>query len=102
MGLVYLYNRYDIATKRQPKKEWWPNWLICYDCAKKVGITRSYEASELRTMYDKDYPGCEACGKQAELAEVRVSYGVCQKLRNMIYKVNKIKLEDVLKIYDPL
>ena len=96
MSLVYLYNRYDIAKNRLPKKKWWSNWLICYDCAKRVGITYLYTASDLRTMYDKDYPGCEACGKQDELAEVKVSYKICQKLRKMDKR--SIKLEDVLKI----
>jgi hypothetical protein len=80
MSLVYLYNRYDIAKNRQPKKKWWSRWLICYDCAKRVGITHSYEASDLRTLYDKDYPGCEVCGKQDGLAEVKVSYEIYQKL----------------------
>jgi hypothetical protein len=86
MSEVYLYSRYDIVTDRLPEKKWWPNWLICYDCAKKVGITRSYEASNTRTLYDPDYPGCEACGTKTGLAEVRVSYEVCQKLRKRSYK----------------
>jgi hypothetical protein len=102
MNLVYKYSRYDIAKNQLPKKKWWPLWLICYDCAKRVGITRSYESSNLRTLYDPDYPGCEACGKKDGLAEVRVSYEVCQKLRKIGQKVNKIKLEDVLKIREGL
>ena len=103
MSLVYYkYSRYDIAKNKQPEKKWWPHCLICYDCAKRVGITRSYELSNLRTLYDPDpdYPGCEACGKKDALAEVRVSYEVCQKLRKIGQKVNKIKLEDILKIQE--
>ena len=86
MSLFYRYSRYDIATDRLPEEKWWSNWLICFDCAKKVGITRSYEASNTRTLYDPDYPGCEACGTKTELAEVRVSYEACQKLRGIGYR----------------
>jgi hypothetical protein len=83
MSMVYKYSRYDIATGRKPEKKWRKRMLICEECAKKVGIIRSFYASLHRDLPNEKFP-CEICRGIEGLAEIEVSYENYQKIQERL------------------
>ena len=75
-----LYSRYDIAKKEKSKRVWHPFLSICFECAKKGGLEKEYNESDLRSFANENY-GCEICGNNSGLSEVRVSYEVFKRLK---------------------